>query len=368
MTAGVRTLPSGKLQAFVKVRGKFYSETFEKGTNLRELKEWREDKRVAVRTGATIATIDPDVPTFPEDVATYLKLRTSMPTYRTRVQHLTEWAEYFGRRQRSSITPQMIRARLEALIADGYSAGSVNRRRTALMSLWTVLDGKSARNPVRDAPKYREPKGEPRALSYLTIYRILVCMRPSKTRTRLRVLAWTGWPHKQIGQLKPEHLDLKRGRAYVTPRRKGGGTQGVWLPLVPGAVVALHAFHQDDCYGKFFTGSMWHSFKTALARLNAHRERLKLRPLKARPYDLRHSFGTWLALQTHDERVVQTLMLHSTAEQSRVYTEAATTPRVDAAIERLRVATSRPCNPVQPSRVSKASSTVSRVQRRRKKR
>jgi integrase len=252
---------------------------------------------------------------------------------------LEEWAAYFGRRPRASITPQMIRARLEQLFADGAAPGTVNRNRTALMSLWTVLDGKSARNPVRDVPKYREPAGEPRALSYLTIYRILVCMRPSKTRTRLRVLAWTGWPHKQIGQLKAEHLalDVKTltGRAYVTPRRKGAGTRGVWLPLLPGAVRALHAFHQEDCYGEFSTSSMRHAFRLGLSKLNAHRKALKLRPLTARPYDLRHSFGTMLALRGVPERVIQMLMLHGTAEQTRRYTEAATTPRVDDAVKRL---------------------------------
>lgn len=336
---GIRTLPSGKLQAFVKVQGRFYSETFEPGTNLRDLKHWREDKRVEVRTGAKIPTIDPSEPTFLEDVRRYLRLRTSMPTYTTREGHLLAWAEYFGRRPRSSISAQLIRQRLEQLRADGYAPGTVNRERTALMSLWTVLDGKSARNPVRDVPKYREPSGEARALPMLTVYRLLACMRPSKTRTRLRVLLWTGWPHKQIGQLEPAHLKLKDGRAYVTARKKGGGTRAAWLPLVPGAVRALTLFDREDCYGAFSSSSMRHAFLLALGKLNAHRAALKLRPLTARPYDLRHSFGTWLALQTHDERVVQTMMLHSTAEQSRRYTEAATTPRVDAAIERLHGAT-----------------------------
>lgn len=344
---GVRTLPSGKLQAFVKVHGKFYSETFDPDTPPKELKHWREDKRVEIRTGAKVPTVQTSEPSFAEDVATYLRLRTSMPTFGTRAAHLKAWAIYFGRRPRSTITAQMIRQRLEQLLADGYAPGSVNRERTALMSLWTVLDGKSARNPVRDVPKYREPSGEPRALSMLTVYRILACMRDSKTRTRLRVLVWTGWPHKQIGQLRPEHLKLKEGRAYVTPRKKGGGHRGVWLPLVPGAVRALTLFDREDCYtpvpepGKrpqpFSSSSMRHAFLLALAKLNAHRARLKLRPITARPYDLRHSFGTWLAMQTHDERVVQSLMLHSTPQQTRRYTEAATTPRVDAAIARLHV-------------------------------
>lgn len=334
---GIRSLPSGKLQAFVKVRGKFYSDTFDAGTNLSELKHWRENMRVAVRTGAKIPTVDPSEPTFMEDVTRYLQLRRSMPTYGTREQHLLAWADYFGRRPRSTITTQMIRQRLEECLAAGYATGSVNRERTALMSLWTVLDGKSARNPVRDVPKYREPSGEHRALSPMTVYRLLARMRPSKTRTRLRVLLWTGWPHKQIGQLEPAHLNLKDGRAYITARKKGGGTRAAWLPLVPGAVRALTLFDQEDCYGPFSTSSMRHAFLLALTKLNAHRERLKLRPIAARPYDLRHSFGTWLALQTHDERVIQTMMIHSTAEQSRRYTEAATTPRVDAAIARLHM-------------------------------
>ncbi len=348
---GIRDIGTS-LQAFVKVQGKFYSECFPYGTNLRILKEWREDKRVEVRTGAKVPTVSTSDPTFAEDVQTYLKLRTSMPTYGTRAAHLRDWAAYFGRRSRSSITAQFIRQRLEQLIADGYAPGSVNRMRTALMSLWTVLDGKSARNPVRDVPKYREPSDEPRALSMLTAYRILACMRDSKTRTRLRVLLWTGWPHKQIGQLRPEHLKLKEGRAYVTARKKGGGVRGAWLPLLPGAIRALTLFDREDCYTPvpepgqkaqpFSSSSMRHSFLLALEKLNAHRARLKLRPLTARPYDFRHSFGTWLALETGgQERVVQTMMMHATAEQSRRYTEAATTPLVDAAIGRLHGATFR---------------------------
>lgn len=363
---GVRDIGTS-LQAFVKVNGQFYSQCFPYGTADKVLKNWREDTRVSVRTGAIVPTLETGGPTFPQDVAAYLKLRTSMPTYGTRARHLREWAAYFGHRSRASITPQLIRVRLEQLIAAGGAPGTVNRYRTALMSLWTVLDGKSERNPVRDVPKYREPAGEPRALSYLTIYRILVCMRPSKTRTRLRVLAWTGWPHKQIGQLAPEHLALNvkegTGRAYVTPRRKGGGTKGVWLPLLPGAVRALAAFHAEDCYGTFSPSSMRHAFLLALTKLNAHREALKLRPIAARPYDLRHSFGTMLALKTHDERVVQTLMLHGTPQQSRRYTEAATTPRVDAAIRALQAPVA-----LQPKPDLARAQPMSKPKRKRKKR
>ncbi len=157
-------------------------------------------------------------------------------------------------------------------------------------------------------------------------------MRPSKTRTRLRVILWTGWPHKTLARVQPEHLQLARQTAYVTPRRKGKGTKGRWLPLLPSAVAALKQFHQDDCYGPFSHSSMHKAFRLALAKLNAHRKALNLPALKVRPYDFRHSFGTMVAERQTDDRALQELMLHSRAEQSRRYTERATAKRVMDAI------------------------------------
>ncbi len=328
---GIRSLPSGKLQAFVKVQGKFYSKCFPPGTNVRSLKEWREDKRVAIRTGATIATVDPTETTFTEDARSYLTLVTSMPSYASRKHQIAVWAMYFGRRPRSTITAPLIKAKLEALIASGASASTANKYRTALMHLWTALDGKSARNPVRDVPKYDEGEGEIRALAHGLIYRILVGIEPSKTRTRLRVMAWTGWPQQQLRQLKPEHLQLAKARAYVTPRRKGKGAKGRWVPLLEPAVTALTAFDAEDCYGTFHSGAMNECFKHALRKLNAHRARFGRRPIDATAYDLRHSFGVLVAALYKDDAIVQFLMCHSTVEQTQRYIRAARPYRMDAA-------------------------------------
>lgn len=344
---GVRDIGTS-LQAFVKVHGRFYSETFPHGTAYRVLQDWRETKRVAVRTGISIPLVEDDAPTLADDATTYLQLKASMPSFADRAYQIHWWRRRLGRFPRSAITALMIRAQLETLIADGRSAGTANRYRTALMDLWTTLDGKSARNPVRDVPKYPEGEGEIRALSHALIYRILAMLhrhtrRPQeakgrgqryhspKTLIRLRVMAWTGWPQTQIEQIKPEHLQLKKARAYVTPRRKGKGAAGRWLPLLPPAVTALTLFDAENCYGTFDAKAMNHAFKRALAAYNAHRARFKRRPIDATPYDLRHSFGVLVAALYKDDAIVQHLMCHSSVEQTQRYIRAAKAYRLDAA-------------------------------------
>lgn len=323
------------LQANVCVNGEREFHTVPATTPLKALMEWREDTKVALRTGASIPTLDTREPTLAQDVAVYLNMVISMPSLSDRAFHLRQWCSALGHIPRSQITPPMIRRQLEAWLKSGYAPGSVNRRRTALMHLFSTLDGKSARNPVRDVPKYPEGDGELRALSHALIYRILACMEPSKTRARLRVMAWTGWPHKQLAKLKPQHLDLQRRLAFVTARRKGKGTHADWLPLLPPAVAALKDFDTWDCYGPFSKSAMYKSFQLALTKLNAHRARFGRRPIKARPYDLRHSFGVLVAALFKDDQVVQRLLLHSNPLQTQRYIRAARGYRMDEALAHL---------------------------------
>lgn len=319
----------GAWQAFVKVRGQFKSKRFPLDTPQLTMQRWRNEQKA--RAILNLATPSEDGPLFEDDAQAYLQAVSAMPSYSDRALHIEQWTAVFRGRPRSSITPLEIRTQL-AIWRKRYAPSSVNKRRTALMNLFTVLDGKSGRNPVRDVPKYREESDIPRAQPLWLLYRLLACMPDTKTRARLRVLLWTGWPHAQIMQLEPEHLDFKRGRAFVKPRRKGKGRAGVWLPLLPGAIVALKAFHAKKCYGPFSQSTMRKLMLYGLKKLNAHRASFEHPPLKIRPYDFRHSFGTFLAEHVSDDRSVQDLMLHSTPQQTRRYTEGATAGRLRAAV------------------------------------
>lgn len=322
-------------QKYARVRGEFVSEHTHDKPTLLEVRNWVRAQHVK----------DDPKPakggTFARDVSTYLESVTHMPSYSDREYHMQWWASIYRGRRRNGITALEIKTALVNL-RRSHSASSCNKRRTALMSFYTALNGKSGYNPVRDVPKFQED-AEPRGESFWTVYRILALMRPSQTRARLRVILWTGWPHAQLKRLKHEHLDLVHQRAYVTPRRKGKGKSGAWLPLLPGAVTALKDFITWDCFTKTepktgkpkpFSNSAMHSaFARALAKLNARRIEHGHPPIKAHPYDLRHSFGTMVAERTTDERALQELLMHSRAEQSRRYTERATQRRVASAVD-----------------------------------
>jgi integrase len=328
------------VQLYTRVRGRFVSEHVSEKPTAQAIREWVRGQHVSIKQGIARPEKGGD---FEQRVAEYLESVAAMPSFSDRERDMKWWARAFRGRVPNALKPIEIRTRLERLRST-HAASSCNKKRTALMSFYTSLNGRSGYNPVRDVPKYREEE-EMRAQHPMTVYRILSFMEPCQTRARLFVILWTGWPHAQLKRLKPEHLDLKNGRAYLTPRRKGKGTKGKWLPLLPQAVAALKEFIAWECFTPYdekkkrlvpFSHSAMHSaFARALEKLNAHRAALGLPELSVRPYDLRHTFGTWLADRLTDDRAIQELMLHSRPEQTRRYTERATAERVARAVRQV---------------------------------
>lgn len=293
-------------------------------TPLTTMREWRMKAKLGILEDEEPAS------GFADDAREYLSRDKvqKMPTCDERHRHIAEWIAVFRDRDRHAIQPQDIQKVLDRLRSQ-MSAGSVNKRRTALMDLWTILDGRHQANPVKATKEYAEPEPEPRAPELALVLKILKAM-PTKTdygrkcQARLAVIAWTGWPHTIVKQLEPTDLPhWKKGSAFVKRRKKGKGARARWLPLLPEAVKALRAFHKADAYGPF-SNSTLHKRLTAVC--------VALKVGHVRPYDFRHFFGTLIATITRDERAVQELMLLSTVEQARRYTAAATDPRVQAAV------------------------------------
>jgi integrase len=335
-------------RAFVRVRGTLRSECFAPGTSLTHMKRWREDQRSRDRFAAFLPA---ERATLAEDVKIYLPQVQTMPSFRQRVDDLNLWIAVFGpTRERKSITAGEIRTQLEKWRAAGYAANTCNHRRTALMHLWSVLDGKSAANPARDVPRYHDDSldAPPRALSEAACELILACMPDCQTKARLVLFAWTGWPPAQMARLEPG--DIRWNDAVrVRPRRKGKGAQGAWLPLLPQAWTALEAFRRLGCWGEFSTDSARKSFRLAARKARrliagayarhevdrAAARRLRLELLDVTPYQLRHSFGTLVAGTTGDERAVQTLLQHADVRTTHRYTEATADPRAAAALAKV---------------------------------
>jgi integrase len=349
--AGIRKTPAGNWQAFIRVRGKWHSKVFPADTALTKMREWREAQRLGVAA--------PEAPaagsTLADDVAAYLLQVADMPTLKWREADLILWLEALGpNRDRRTITTGEIRAQLVSWRLHGprqrwdkrrngfvsepgpLAANTVNHRRTALMHLWTTLDGRSAPNPVRDVERFRDDSQDapPRSLTPAAVAAILEHMAESQTRARLEVMRWTGIPPAQLARLQP--ADLRWDDAvYVRPRRKGKGAAGAWLPVLPAGWEALRTFKRLGAWGAFSTSSARRSFRLAAAKAAKDPDldpAIRTELADVTPYQLRHSFGTLIAGITRDDRAVQTLLQHADIRQTHRYTKATADPRAADAI------------------------------------
>lgn len=309
-------------RVFVKVGRRQKEKRFPADTPFRTRENWRLDTRAALRTSTPP---DPEqdfrCKTFADDVEHYLTLVSAMPTLKERTAHLAFWTRGFGTRPRHTITISEIRSILQHLRASGLAAATCNKRRTALMHLWSVLDGKDAKNPVRAVPKFPVDDPLPRGKDPHLIDAALRTAPRCRSRASCRVLLWTGMRPVELQRMQPGDLDWPT-RTLVVRTAKGGRTRVV--PLTSQAIGALREFHKAGAWQKVPQGAPLNRW------LKTHSDLEDLRV-----YDLRHSYGTALARRATRLDVIAALMGHSTLELTRRYTLAAVTPDALTATRKL---------------------------------
>jgi integrase len=237
---------------------------------------------------------------------------------------LAHWTLVFGDRDRKELTA--LELGQHAATWTTIAASTFNHRRQALISLYRALDGPGAPNPARAIKKRKEIMGAPKALTYDVIAKVLKAMPETQSRARLKLMAYTGLPQMQIEKLTPE--DWQGDRLRVTPRRKGSGAAGRWLPLSPEAKAALLEFTRLDCWGPFSRSSLWKAWKA-------------YGPPGTNPYSLRHSWITELYRRSNgDVLAVKQLALHSMLQQTERYAAAALGDRMAELVLPRKFATS----------------------------
>lgn len=356
---GILPTPHGYLVT-VRVLGELKAQRFPPEAKLTVMRDWRMTARVTGLAAAAQRTGKAVKPgTLADDVRDYLKGIATMPRLDQRTKHMTEWLEALGpERTRDSIQTHEIQAELHRLRKSGcpvieyvrdannrairkvvghrpYSESEVNKRRTALMHFFRVMNGKSGRNPVRDIPKFREPDPEPRGVPMDTIERILAHLKPSVTKARLSVMAYTGIPHLTLALVRPEDVRWDVPAVYLHGRRKGKGTKGRMLPLRPEAVKAFRLMETWDAWGQSRADGGhpkrgWSSLNPAVGRA--------CRALKIpviRSYDFRHSFGTAVYAASGDLHATGKLLGHSDSRLTARYALGAEDPRQIAALNAL---------------------------------
>lgn len=337
-----------------------------------ELRAWRATAKdelqamLTARRRARAAIVDAPSSGFRHDaIYRYLPAVQAMPTYEQRVRDIMQWVDEFGDRDRHGIQPYEIRAVRDrwltvgpklirktingasqlVAVAEPLAASTVNHRLRALSNLYTVLDGKRAKNPVRDdVPEADEPHGIPRSLDYDTLRQIIDAMpergrgdkghaRPTFSSAKLcvRCLAWSGIMPKEL------HAIIKAERAtpgsaihrddaliVVPPRRKGHGAPGRIVPLGPEGMAAFGELVSKIEHVRFDTRGTLRAWHAASKAVLGHTVRL---------YDLRHSFVTAVTKATKDLRLAGKLAGHVKASTTDRYAMAALLPTLRAGIE-----------------------------------
>lgn len=315
---GIRQTRSG-WQVFVRVHGEFRSKHFKPDTPLETLRRWRDEQDARRDADELLAGEDP---TLAQDCETYLKLPsvTRLTVYKDRAYRVRRWPTFFPKHTlRKDLTAVTIGRALDTLLETGLAPATVNLYRTDLIHLYRKLDGKSAVNPALDVdalPMRRPPLKLP---TWKEAERVIKAIASPQTRARLSVLLWTGWPSAQVKRLTPGDIHFRSKTVKLLGRKKGKGTPDVTLPVLPGALTALRAFHRAKAYGPF-SGS---SLRKALHRACKAK---KVTPFRV--YDLRHLFLTTAAIAIKDDRVVAALGLHRDTKMTERYTEQSVNPRV----------------------------------------
>jgi integrase len=321
------------------VRGKEHR--YPLGTPLEQL---RRDRRELVdaagaapaRRGTLAAAVKTYLETIPEGSSRRRDVTTML-------QH---WLDAgLGHLALDAVKPIDIRTQLAAW--PKFSPKTKNDLRQVLGAVYNVVNGRSGYNPVRDVPRQKVRYDEPRGMSLELAERILQAIpdrgRPTGagkgtrpkvnlSKLRLTVMVYTGLSQAMLKRVQPRDFDPRAKTLFVRPRQKGHGVDAATVPLIDEAVRAFKALAQAKAWGAFSTRSLakvWNGSvtrtKVAWEAAEAKKRTPKPWPLvnDARPYDLRHTFGTLILAETGDLEATAMLLRHAGLQQTRRYAQAA---------------------------------------------
>lgn len=318
---------------------------FPKDASVKAMKAWQEDRRAELRRQGLRAATG----TLANDVTRYLQeVKDSVKFLKDREREIRAWLPQFGHRARHTITAHEIREQLRES-RKKYAAHTCNLRRTALSHLYTTLDGPNAYNPVREIPKFEEPRPTPKWMPYDVIEKTFAVMRECPTKARLMLIAYAGFRPSEIMRTTPEDvlpfLDLAEPFCF---KRVGKGGVPVMVPLPSEGVAAWRLLIAKDAWGRFQHANINRDWKLAMGRagdveiraaLDADAdgkaiEKIRLMFTPVNCYRLRHSYSVRLLLACGNKEIVQKALGHANISTTDIYTSMVVDPRLQDAVKR----------------------------------
>lgn len=310
---GIRRKGTG-WQAFVRVAGRLWTKQFPIDHPIEKMREWRE-LQIDAHGGRAKAG------SFAADVQTFLsKPEIAAQKYVGQLaRSLDRWMdELDGHRSRYTITRDEIEHVLQRWLKT-LAEPTVYHRRSALLLLFTALDGAGAANPVKETtcPKSWIPADH--SVPYARLAAIVDAMptwcypkkgirQPSAAKAVAAVVLEVGIRPADLLQVRRQDVRWDTSTLRWPASAKGKGVSARTLPVTAKGLDALRAFDAANLYGQFNVEAVSHSFKRAARQLEGDDTPIHL-------YTGRHTLGADLYRATGDLATVGRMLNH--AEGSR---------------------------------------------------
>ena len=269
------------LAAVVKQGNVQREKRFPLGTDMADMKRWRDDTKGSLRKK------QPKAPRggFARDAARYINQVKHLASWKARNIEVNAWVAEFENRHRSTIkAADVLRIRGQWLAE--VSPKTINNRVQTLRHLYRTLDGRHADTPCDDLLPLHVGKTPPIVITdekvreveaTLAGFESVKRLPDQKTRARFRVLASTGKRPSEIMRTQPTDVDLER-RVWIVRDGKGGYSPGLYLN--DDMIAAWRLFQAAGAWGAYNTNSFARTIRSAGW------------PAGVRPYNLRHT--TWI--------------------------------------------------------------------------
>jgi integrase len=329
--------------------------------NLKEAKAWAASTESALREGRHFPHLKSKRTLFPELVQRYRDtvMAEASGSKAVREQHLTWWNKQFAGRTLAEITPDLVAEARDALGAEKFTRGKVQRRKgveihptqytrapatvnrylatlshmfTVAVKEWRLID----HNPVRDITKKKEARGRVRFLSDAERDALLAACADSDWPT-LYVLVLlaisTGARRGELIHLQWDDVDLKGAQAIVR-ETKNGETRS--LPLVGKALEALRALKVQGSAQSPWVFPQPSGFSGPYENFDGvWYDALKAAGIEDfRFHDLRHTTASYLAAQGASLLEIADMLGHKTLSMVKRYSHLAQSHKVSS-IERM---------------------------------
>lgn len=329
----------GGWRVTVRVRGRLYSKQFPLEQSVASMRAWRERQidRYGGRRGAAGS--------FAADVETFLaKPDIAAQPYVTQTRaSLGLWLTELGRdRARLDLTRDEIEAVLQRWLRT-YAEPTVYHRRSALLSLFSTLDGAGAANPVKETTCPRSWIPRDHSVPFATLAAIVAAMPdwrypkpgirvPAAAKIVAGVIVAVGIRPADLLKIRRPDIQWDAAMLRWPSSDKGKGIAARTRPLTPEGLAALRAFDAATLYGAFDPAAVSHSFKRAARKIDGPATTIHL-------YAGRHSVGADLYRATRDLATVGRMLGHAPGSRATAqYAQGANADVDRAAAEALSAA------------------------------